>query len=509
MVLSSSTTSNATHRTKRVIISATLTPEDLATPILRKICVDQSCDKIYAQAETRPVGRVPAELVESFEQRIHLFADHYARDEKIPTQPSTTCGTCEFRHGENDTHLKSGYKECWTTAFNWKDEDFHDHTVLDLWNCRSKDDLIANNKIKLSALTPDDIAPKTKPKPTQGFSTTERQWMQITKAVAKDHTPHIHADHLKREMDSWNFPLHFIDFETSSPVIPFKRGRRPYEGIAFQFSHHTVDADGRVEHRGQYLNAVPGVFPNYDLVRELKSQLENDNGSIFRYHSHENSYLCAIRDQILRDEEAPSDRDDLVAFIETIAQPRNQKEHPEDTWQAGPRNMVDLCEMTRRYYYHPATRGSISLKYVLPAVLSTSEFLQDKYSKPIYGAEAGIPSLNFQKHSWVVFDDGTPEGENGEAIANRKSKIANPKDPYRLLPKLFSDETERDYEIVFEQDRISDGGAAMTAYAKLQFQEMAPEERTCIESALLKYCELDTLAMVMIYEAWKAEIGNL
>ena len=41
----------------------------------------------------------------------------------------------------------------------------------------------------------------------------------------------------------------------------------------------------------------------------------------------------------------------------------------------------------------------------------------------------------------------------------------------------------------------------MTAYGKLQFQEMSAAERSSIESALLKYCELDTFAMVMIYEA--------
>jgi hypothetical protein len=195
--------------------------------------------------------------------------------------------------------------------------------------------------------------------------------------------------------------------------------------------------------------------------------------------------------------------------------------------------MVDLYEMVKRYYYHPATRGSISLKYVLPAVLSTSEFLQEKYSQPIYGANGGVPSLNFKEWTWVVFEDGlpiqnpkskiqngigSPPSEGGVAAASAdgvvlspefripRSAFRIPEDPYRLLPKLFSDESERDYEIIFEQDRISDGGAAMTAYGKLQFQEMSPQERAAIESALLKYCELDTLATVMIYEAWKAEL---
>ena len=48
----------------------------------------------------------------------------------------------------------------------------------------------------------------------------------------------------------------------------------------------------------------------------------------------------------------------------------------------------------------------------------------------------------------------------------------------------------------------------MTAYGKLQFQEMSAPERIAIQSALLKYCELDTLAMVMIYEEWKAVLGS-
>ncbi len=560
---------------KGVVVSPELCDADLATPILRKICVDESCEKIYAgvevrsekagggkqEAETRPVGSVPDTIevrsqkseirIEKAETRpvgrvseqsayelyVHHFADHYARDEKIITPPSSICGSCEFHHGENDTDLKSGFRECWSQAFGWQDSDFADPTVLELWDFRRKDELISAGKVKMAQVTLEDIAPKTKPKgePKPGFSTTERQWMQIRKAADRDDTPHIYPDELKLEMDSWTFPLHFIDFETAAPVIPFRRGRRPYEGIAFQFSHHTVDADGRVEHRGEYLNATPGGFPSYDLVRELKTQLEGDRGTVFRYHSHENSYLCSIREQMLRDHDAPTDRDDLVAFIESISKPRGQKEHPEDDWDAGPRNMVDLYEMVKRYYYHPATHGSISLKYVLPAVLSSSEFLQQKYSQPIYGADAGITSLNFRDWRWVIMSEpravatgdlSVPPAvaggstQNAEAIGdvvmsvptghlseipNPKSKIQNPIDPYRLLPPLFTDESERDYEIIFEQDRISDGGAAMTAYGKLQFQEMSDAERKAVESALLKYCELDTLAMVMIYEAWRAE----
>ena len=47
-----------------------------------------------------------------------------------------------------------------------------------------------------------------------------------------------------------------------------------------------------------------------------------------------------------------------------------------------------------------------------------------------------------------------------------------------------------------------DGAAAMTSYARMQFTEMSELERDALTRALLRYCELDTMAMVMIMEAW-------
>ena len=44
------------------------------------------------------------------------------------------------------------------------------------------------------------------------------------------------VDGLKKELDSYTYPLHFIDFETSMVAIPFYKGRKPYEQTAFQFS---------------------------------------------------------------------------------------------------------------------------------------------------------------------------------------------------------------------------------------------------------------------------------
>jgi predicted nucleotidyltransferase len=58
-----------------------------------------------------------------------------------------------------------------------------------------------------------------------------------------------------------------------------------------------------------------------------------------------------------------------------------------------------------------------------------------------------------------------------------------------------------------EEQDIADGGAATSAYSRLQFESLDSNNRALINDALLRYCELDTLAMVMIVEAWRDFAG--
>lgn len=462
-----------------VKIMSEIEAADLDPPILRKINVDTICETVYQ-------ALYGSEEM-SFEQRIAMFADFYSRDEKYVSHPSSVCKKCKFRlaAGEIEGEFKSGFHECWRNSLGWTDDDFNAGSVLDIWNFKRADKLINAKKIRLSEILLEDISPMTDKKP--GLSYSERQWKQVQKAQNADISIWLDKENLKLEINKWKTPYHFIDFETCSPAIPFKKNRRPFEVLAFQFSHHTIDENGIIEHKGEFLSAAPGVFPNYDFVRELKSQLENDSGSIFRYHDFENTVLNAIRAQLLADQDDIPDRDELCEFIMSITKSTGKAE---EVW-TGERNMIDLHELVRRFYYDPATKGSNSIKDVLPAILNSSEFLQKKYSEPIYGAADGIKSGNFPDWRWVEFD--------GDKV----------RDPYKLLPKLFPDKSALENEILIsELDVIQDGGAAMTAYGKLQFQEMSVYERAEIEAALRKYCELDTLAMVMLYEGWREMISG-
>lgn len=56
--------------------------------------------------------------------------------------------------------------------------------------------------------------------------------------------------------------------------------------------------------------------------------------------------------------------------------------------------------------------------------------------------------------------------------------------------------------------QLAEGGAATTAWARIQFEETDALEVDRVAAALRRYCELDTLAMVMVYEAWRDWLGS-
>ncbi|MDA1021705.1 MAG: DUF2779 domain-containing protein, partial [Cyanobacteria bacterium] len=470
---------------KKVILNGQLSPEDLENDLLIEINVQDYIDIIYA-TEIKY-----GEDSKSFAEQIQYLADLYKQDQRAPINISAACKYCEFKTKPCDeaAGCKSGFKECWTQAQGWTEEDFVTPHILDIWKPNTQK-FIEKGKLKIHDFCEDDFKPQkpsTSIKP--GLSQAARQWLQVNKAQMGDLSPYINHDSLRIEMSSWKFPLHFIDFETSMVAIPFTKGMRPYEQIAFQFSHHKINQDGSLEHANEFIFEDPGKFPNFEFIKALKTALEPDNGTIFRYSAHENTVLNKILEQLRNTQEKIEGKQEIIDFILSITQLKDDRSA---LIRAGERNMVDLLELVIGYYYHPDMKGSNSIKSVLPAILNSSEYLKTKYSKPIYGSASGIPSFNFTNQAWVQFD------ANGQV-----------QDPYKKLPDLYegySNEELDKLELFSDETQLNNGGAAMTAYARMQFAEMSDIERQELKKALLQYCELDTLAMVMIYEAWREEV---
>jgi len=109
--------------------------------------------------------------------------------------------------------------------------------------------------------------------------------------------------------------------------------------------------------------------------------------------------------------------------------------------------------------------------------------MADLYArKGVYGQNLEMTSLNFEDHQWIQ------ESRNY--------------DPYKTLPPVFAEFTEEELEQVAgsEDTGLADGGAALVAYNYLQYSHISDAVKEAFKVALFKYCELDTLAMVMLVQ---------
>mgnify|MGYP002856983360 CR=1 FL=1 len=465
---------------QEIMESFTLDDTDLSEDIILSSQVAISTDK---------------KAKEPFEIFVNRCAEAYYNNEPLFDGLSMECFTCPFHRSPGDpAELRDGVNECRKIALGWTDEEFQKPLIT---NLNGRKDGYFNKKIWFLEDIP--VPDNYKVDDTKGISHEDRNMLITGMLTGREelllHFRHnIHGDaylnipYLREKMDSWVFPLHMIDFETSGVALPFYENMRPYESVAFQFSHHIIhktESGYTIEHAGQFINVEKGKFPNFDFLRALKADLEQGNGTIFRYSHHENTILNAIAKQLY--ESSQPDKSELIEFIYSITHDDKKKR------KGGPRDMVDLCDLVKKSYYHPSMKGSNSIKVVLPAVLNTSEFIKEKYSKPIYGSEVKSLTIPADKPiSWITYED------DGVTVKN----------PYKLLPPVseYLGMDEATMEAIDEaaSKNIANGGSALTAYSELQFSDGIKSE--ALSKALLRYCELDTMAMVFIWEYFYHEV---
>lgn len=253
-------------------------------------------------------------------------------------------------------------------------------------------------------------------------------------------------DRLGDELESLTFPLHFVDFETCTPAIPRYLGMRPFDLIAFQWSCQTVAGPDAKPEPSDWLQSTD-VYPNTAFAATLRHRL-GDGGSVLAWATHETTVLRAVRRQIL---ERGDGDPELAAWIE-------------DLLASG--RLVDMHKMTLRHYFHPRMGGRTSLKVVVDAVWRSSPRIRGRL--PEYGVEK---------------EDG-------------------PAGPYEALPRL---------EIAGRQIAVTEGTGANVAYFLMmeRLSKCAKPEADAWRQLLRQYCNLDTLAMVMVWWHWRDLIGKM
>lgn len=457
----------------RIDIDPALADGVLAWQILAVVPVDDYLDAL----EVLPLDLGPWQT--AFAEGIAALAERLDGDAWAP-RPGSHCRTCQFRATAEQRAggLRDGRAACWRAVFGLDDMQFSAGTVLDLYSTRSVGRLLAAGKRLLVDLEPEDVKLA---EDAAGISVSHRQWLQSEEARGAAVRPMLRQPQVRTALAALTFPLHFVDFETSRPALPFHAGRRPYEQLLFQFSHHRLDIDEALRHQSEYL-AMDAALPNFATLRALHSALADDAGSVLHWWVHERTVLGELREQLVAS--APgeiTDRDELIAFIAKLL---GTKE--------APGRLVDLGRLVHRTTWFPGTASSSSLKKVLSALFAGSARLRDRWSQPIYGGDGGIRSLNFVDQAWITF------AADGHVV-----------DPYKLLGARSDDHDLRKLEqMEAEETAIADGGAAMVAWGLLQSGLLDEAARQRIRSHLLRYCELDTLAMVMAYEGLLELLGD-
>jgi predicted RecB family nuclease len=144
---------------------------------------------------------------------------------------------------------------------------------------------------------------------------------------------------LRAALETIQYPVHHLDFETLGSAIPLYPNSRPYQAIPFQWSNHIEAADGALQHEA-YL-CPDARDPREELAVALLTSVGQE-GSICTYTGYERGVLMALADAL------PRQRRDLLRLCDRL-------------W--------DLHPIIKAQYYHPGFEGSYSIKAVLPAVV--------------------------------------------------------------------------------------------------------------------------------------------
>jgi hypothetical protein len=145
------------------------------------------------------------------------------------------------------------------------------------------------------------------------------------------------APELARRLEGFGPPADFLDFEAILPEVPLFPGTRPLEVVPFQWSAQLARDDGGVEPAGFLAEA--GGDPRRAFAETLLAALGPRRLPICVYSAFESDALEALGRTY----------PDLQAELERVRG-----------------RLRDLLPVVRRSVYHPAFRGSFSLKRVAP-----------------------------------------------------------------------------------------------------------------------------------------------
>ena len=221
---------------------------------------------------------------------------------------------------------------------------------------------------------------------------------RLISGLAKSKQEHIDYKAIQKEMESFVFPLYFLDYETFLSAIPLYDGYHAQQQMVFQYSLHKMSSiEDECKHT-EYLS-TENEEPSRTLTKKLSDEI-GTTGTVFVWFKPF---------EMTRNKELSVLHTDYADFFIDL----NDR-------------IYDLGDFINHgYYLHPDFKGSWSIKNVLPVMVS---------------------------------------------------------------------------ELSYQDMEIGKGDQAMIAWRDMINGDLDESEKKKIKEALLKYCQLDTLGMVRIFQ---------
>ncbi|MCX6705692.1 MAG: DUF2779 domain-containing protein [Candidatus Woesebacteria bacterium] len=176
---------------------------------------------------------------------------------------------------------------------------------------------------------------------------------KLIAGVIRSDLPHLNKQNLQEFLNTFIYPLYFLDYETYSLAVPIHKGYKPYQHMVFQYSLHIIDRDKNIEHK-EYLE-IEDREPSKKLLEKLKNDIGNTGTVIVwnsTFESERNRDMATL---------CPKHKE----FLDNI----NSR-------------IVDLADFIKKeYYIHPGFLGSWSIKNVLPVMVPELSYKNLKVNK--------------------------------------------------------------------------------------------------------------------------------
>ncbi|MCB1669944.1 MAG: DUF2779 domain-containing protein [Gammaproteobacteria bacterium] len=183
-----------------------------------------------------------------------------------------------------------------------------------------------------------------------------RPLQQRVRQVTIDGNPFVDPEAGKR-LKALPYPRFYLDFETVQFAVPAWLETHPYDQLPFQWSCHIEREPGKLE-QADFLD-TSGEAPMRGFSEQLLTIL-GQQGPVFTYSNFERRI---IKEQARRFPELEAQ---LFALLDRL---------------------VDLQKIVRQSYYHPAMKGSWSIKAVLPTIAPELDYGQLEEVKDGTGAQ--------------------------------------------------------------------------------------------------------------------------